>query len=1114
MWIQRLDVKDCAGIASASVVFKPGLNVLYGPNELGKSSLVKAIRATLLLPPTSSTAEALRDWNVDAQPTVALTFEQEAQRIWRVRKSFGSRAAAYLEFSRDGDAFSQEAREREVEGTLQDILRWGINPPGGKGGKRGMPSSFITTALLGEQSDINAILAASLKDDPNDSGRDQLTQALQAMVEDPRFKAVLAAAQERVDKAFTATGRRRSGSASPWRQLREDRNNAVKRERESRQQVEDSETARVQVRELQQQVHAAEAEAEQAAGQLEAAQVAAQRRAEREEAARALADAEAQLRQALAQVRRRDEKASAVEAAEKEAATLKATLAAAEQAVADIEPRASAAREHVRQLETGDAEQGRKLREQEAENRRLKFRGQQKELQAKVAGAKELHALERTIAATETDVQERTERLDERRALLRQAKARTEADQDQLEDLELERDCARYLAARRKAQTLKEQQEAAEQHAKRAKALVRDAEEKRTSAQALNAPATAEIEHLQRLDTERRIAQAKLSVGLAVEFTPEEAGNAEIAVDGDVRKRQFNASEQLAYEAEREVRFDIEGVGALRVRGGGPALREEAQSATERWRSTAEAAFARTGVDTMDGLAAKRQQADTLLAESKQIDFDATHAQSLSEGLEALERDAVVANADAKRYRAAVAEWFDAGASVDDYVESLEQRGESAIAQQMEALAKKVSERDSLCKQMEIEVARDEQKLAGQQDDLARRREELRTSALTNEKWKELLDEADAQQERLDQDLAAVDAELAAIQAEATAEAESAQNTLTTLTHEENAKREERDETNERLQAALNQMAKLQGEAGELENLVANLDVTTLQTAYDERKSRLDELPEADDDAITDLAELEHRRDRANAIANSRRDELHTAQGALSQVGGQYVEEQAIQAKEAIDALASREHDLELEYGAWKLLRDTLAEAEKEDATHLGDALVEPVSKHMAQLTAGRYDQVDIGPHLDASGIRLGGHEHSFQELSVGTREQVALLLRLSIAEALDSFVILDDHLTQSDPIRMRWIRQLLGDAAQKIQVVVMTCHPDAYLTGDEHAVDLTQCVHRHDTAPPPATDDNAEPVPAAAEKLTPTPTRRRRREPTKDDNLDLETQLRESTRR
>ena len=92
MWIKRLQVTDWAGIASAAIDLEPGLNVLHGPNELGKSSLVNAIRAALLLQSTSAAAAPLRDWHADAPPRVTLTFEQEAQRVWRVRKSFGSAA--------------------------------------------------------------------------------------------------------------------------------------------------------------------------------------------------------------------------------------------------------------------------------------------------------------------------------------------------------------------------------------------------------------------------------------------------------------------------------------------------------------------------------------------------------------------------------------------------------------------------------------------------------------------------------------------------------------------------------------------------------------------------------------------------------------------------------------------------------------------------------------------------------------------------------------------------------------------------------------------------------------------------------------------------------------
>ena len=179
MWIRRLEVTHCAGIAAAGVDLAPGLNVLHGPNELGKSSLVAAIRAALLLQSSATAADALRDWNSVESPTVSLTFEQEAGRIWRVRKTFGRNGRAYLDFSKDGEDFAAESKGREVDGTLQNLLRWGIEAPGGRSGRRGMPSSLISTALLGEQSDVVAILGANLDDDPSASGRDRLTEALQ-----------------------------------------------------------------------------------------------------------------------------------------------------------------------------------------------------------------------------------------------------------------------------------------------------------------------------------------------------------------------------------------------------------------------------------------------------------------------------------------------------------------------------------------------------------------------------------------------------------------------------------------------------------------------------------------------------------------------------------------------------------------------------------------------------------------------------------------------------------------------------------------------------------------------------------------------------------------------
>src|SRR5437867_1842973 len=199
MKLHRLQVRYFAAVREVDIEFGPGLNVLYGPNDLGKSSLVEAIRLALLLPHASTSCEPFVGWTGGRDPVVDLTFETEPQRIWRVRKEFGKGGSSLLQESKNGWDFDDVERARKVDGKLREILRWGIPEPGGSGGSKGIPTSFLATALLSTQSDVTAMLSGSLQDDPTASGKEQIAAALQAVAQDPLFVA-LRSEERRVGK--------------------------------------------------------------------------------------------------------------------------------------------------------------------------------------------------------------------------------------------------------------------------------------------------------------------------------------------------------------------------------------------------------------------------------------------------------------------------------------------------------------------------------------------------------------------------------------------------------------------------------------------------------------------------------------------------------------------------------------------------------------------------------------------------------------------------------------------------------------------------------------------------------------------------------------------------
>src|SRR5690242_13408864 len=110
MRIVSVKVDNFRCIERARLELAPGLNVLHGPNDLGKSSLADAIRAVLLLTHSQKEHEAFVPWADDVSPAVELQFEMEGRGHHRVSKTFGegNRGKSMLWFSKDGRDFAEQ----------------------------------------------------------------------------------------------------------------------------------------------------------------------------------------------------------------------------------------------------------------------------------------------------------------------------------------------------------------------------------------------------------------------------------------------------------------------------------------------------------------------------------------------------------------------------------------------------------------------------------------------------------------------------------------------------------------------------------------------------------------------------------------------------------------------------------------------------------------------------------------------------------------------------------------------------------------------------------------------------------------------------------------------
>lgn len=184
--------------------FMDGLNIIHGPNGVGKSTLMTALARGLFDSHGAGGADikSLRPWGRSLNPKVTIEFEQDGEQF-QLHKQFLGSASAQLNRLED-NRYVPLAESRAADDKARDLLA-GDAPPRGASDRRHWGLAQILWATQG-----------SLRIDQLAPGtRATIQDALGAQITGPGSETLEKRVADSYGQFFTATGKLKSGAAAP-----------------------------------------------------------------------------------------------------------------------------------------------------------------------------------------------------------------------------------------------------------------------------------------------------------------------------------------------------------------------------------------------------------------------------------------------------------------------------------------------------------------------------------------------------------------------------------------------------------------------------------------------------------------------------------------------------------------------------------------------------------------------------------------------------------------------------------------------------------------------------------------------------------------------------------
>lgn len=239
-------------------------------------------------------------------------------------------------------------------------------------------------------------------------------------------------------------------------------------------------------------------------------------------------------------------------------------------------------------------------------------------------------------------------------------------------------------------------------------------------------------------------------------------------------------------------------------------------------------------------------------------------------------------------------------------------------------------------------------------------------------------------------------------------------------------------------------------DAGHREEAEANAELATQLARIEALERKL----EADQPEILaqDVERLKRSVQQHERRFAERREAMTRLEVELESLGAQGLEERRAELARDLAQLTRRCDELERRARALDLLLERLRDKRQRLTQRLQAPLVHHLERYLRLLLPEARLELDEGL-APVSLTRPGAHgvEHGdFDQLSFGAREQMGVISRLAYADLLKeagrpTLLILDDALVHADESRLAQMKRVLFDAATRHQLLIFSCHPEAW---------------------------------------------------------------------